>query len=351
MQSQMIGMQSSLDRILGTLQSNSLSLPQPFSPENTAASSSSAIPEGSMFPQQASPQRTDMGGQYPQLSIPNTPVGGSTFFPPPPHPLPSSSSLPQQTMDGTSGGSRPKKFPPLPGFAPPPHKFATYGIVPSTAVSSDDESEDTLPRASLNAPIEALQGLANAAAEAVATPQSSHRMQVHRQGNRMFRAICADGLPADYFSAKKRRRVELTPANAFPNVLDKVGENSEVWSTKSPKSDVVCFLRGWSPRQKLENSTLSSFLDATSSFPCSTPHMILSRACENGRPSALTRSLRLRVKSELVQVGALVIFCPQICAYPDVTQGRRLPPFIAAWKKHKVCRYEGAAVGNWLMAL
>lgn len=40
-----------------------------------------------------------------------------------------------------------------------PHKFATYGIVPSTAPSSDDESEDTLPRASLNAPIEALQGL------------------------------------------------------------------------------------------------------------------------------------------------------------------------------------------------
>lgn len=43
-------------------------------------------------------------------------------------------------------------------FLRQPHKFATYGIVPSTAASSDDESEDTLPRASLNAPIEALQG-------------------------------------------------------------------------------------------------------------------------------------------------------------------------------------------------
>ena len=58
------------------------------------------------------------------------------------------------------------RFPPLPGFAPPPHKYATYGIIPSTAASSDDESEDTLPRSSINAPIEALQGLANAAAEA-----------------------------------------------------------------------------------------------------------------------------------------------------------------------------------------
>jgi hypothetical protein len=53
-----------------------------------------------------------------------------------------------------------------------PHKYANYGIVPSTAASSDDESEDTLPRASLNAPIEALQGLANAAAEAAAAPSA-----------------------------------------------------------------------------------------------------------------------------------------------------------------------------------
>jgi len=51
-----------------------------------------------------------------------------------------------------------------------PHKYASYGIIPSTAPSTDDESEDTLPRLSLNAPIEALQGLANAAAEAAAAP-------------------------------------------------------------------------------------------------------------------------------------------------------------------------------------
>lgn len=53
-----------------------------------------------------------------------------------------------------------------------PHKYASYGIVPSTAPSTDDESEDTLPRSSLNAPIEALQGLANAAAEAAAAPSA-----------------------------------------------------------------------------------------------------------------------------------------------------------------------------------
>ncbi|KAJ8519957.1 hypothetical protein ONZ45_g3167 [Pleurotus djamor] len=78
-----------------------------------------------------------------------------------------------------------------------PHKYATYGIVPSTAPSSDDESEDTLPRASLNAPIEALQGLANAAAEAAAATSASPPR------------------------VKKRKRAEPIPRNAFPHVVEK----------------------------------------------------------------------------------------------------------------------------------
>nr|GAT56380.1 predicted protein [Mycena chlorophos] len=91
----------------------------------------------------------------------------------------------------------PKSFPPLPGFKPPPHPYATYGIIPSTAPSSDDESEDTLPRATLNAPIEALQGLANAAAEAAAAPSSTSPR------------------------VKKRKRAEPIPRNAFPGVVEK----------------------------------------------------------------------------------------------------------------------------------
>jgi hypothetical protein len=69
--------------------------------------------------------------------------------------------------------------------------------VPSTAPSSDDESEDTLPRSTLNAPIEALQGLANAAAEAAAAPSFSPSR------------------------VKKRKRAEPIPRNAFPHVVDK----------------------------------------------------------------------------------------------------------------------------------
>ncbi|KAG8999994.1 hypothetical protein FRB94_008806 [Tulasnella sp. JGI-2019a] len=199
MQSQIIGMQSSLDRILGALQSQStpMAIPNSFSPTDSAPPPSSAMSDASIFTQQQQQppqqqqqqqhQRNEMGG--PPFALPNAPAGGG-YFPPPTH-------APTSTMVETSSNPRRKKFPPLPGFAPPPHKFATYGIVPSTAVSSDDESEDTLPRASLNAPIEALQGLANAAAEAAAASQTNERI------------------------VKKRRRVESTPANAFPNVLDK----------------------------------------------------------------------------------------------------------------------------------
>ncbi|KAJ3748730.1 hypothetical protein DFH05DRAFT_1388734 [Lentinula detonsa] len=137
MQSHMIGMQSSLDRILSVVQGQAHSGP---------------------------------------------------MFPPPP---------PSQAVGRPFEEDRGDKFPPLPGFAPPPHKYATYGIIPSTAASSEDESEDTLPRATLNAPIEALQGLANAAAEAAAVPSASAPR------------------------VKKRKRAEPIPRNAFPHVVEK----------------------------------------------------------------------------------------------------------------------------------
>ncbi|KAF9268852.1 hypothetical protein L218DRAFT_853190 [Marasmius fiardii PR-910] len=143
MQSHMIGMQSTLERILAILQ-----------------------------------------GQTP----------GNPLFPPTTTNPPASGSHEGENFPGRDGEERMKSFPPLPGFAPPPHKYATYGIVPSTAPSSDDESEDTLPRATLNAPIEALQGLANAAAEAAAAPSAAPPR------------------------VKKRKRAEPIPRNAFPHV-------------------------------------------------------------------------------------------------------------------------------------
>ncbi|KAG9103474.1 hypothetical protein FRC06_010582 [Ceratobasidium sp. 370] len=174
MQSQMIGMQSSLDRILSAIQSQA---GQPYQQNG-------AIPP---TPQSAS--------TYPAMS--ESPRADVSFT--------SQPVVPSSSREGYYDEDRSpprKKWPALPGFAPPPHKFATYGIVPSTAPSSDDESEDTLPRSALNAPIEALQGLANAAVEAAAGPSLSPRRDAYNR-------------------VKKRKRVEPTPRNAFPNVLDK----------------------------------------------------------------------------------------------------------------------------------
>ncbi|KAI0743621.1 hypothetical protein C8Q80DRAFT_1107676 [Daedaleopsis nitida] len=162
MQSQMIGLQSSLDRILSAIQSQNQSQPIPQQPAYHGSSSR----DSPVMPGPLPPIRT-------RSDVYNSPPGQG------------------------EGPSRPRSFPPLPGFAPPPHKYATYGIVPSTAPSSDDESEDTLPRSTLNAPIEALQGLANAAAEAAAAPSASPPRQV------------------------KRKRAEPTPRNAFPGVVEK----------------------------------------------------------------------------------------------------------------------------------
>ncbi|CAE6513599.1 unnamed protein product [Rhizoctonia solani] len=174
MQSQMIGMQSSLDRILSAIQNQN----------TTQVYAHNTIPP---TPQSAS--------THPSMS--ESPREGPAFTPQP--------IVPSSSRDGYYDDDRSpprKKWPALPGFAPPPHKFATYGIVPSTAPSSEDESEDTLPRSALNAPIEALQGLANAAVEAAAGPSLSPRRDAYNR-------------------VKKRKRVEPTPRNAFPNVLEK----------------------------------------------------------------------------------------------------------------------------------
>lgn len=143
MQSQMIGMQSSLDRILSVIQ------------------------------MQAQPNNQQQQQAY-QQSLEAGP-----------------------SREGNLGYPQRTRFPLLPGFPSPPHKYATYGIVPSTVPSSDDGSEDALSRSTIDAPIEALQGLANAAAEAAAAPCASSPI------------------------GKKRRRPEHLPRNAFPHVVEK----------------------------------------------------------------------------------------------------------------------------------
>ncbi|KAH6913825.1 hypothetical protein BKA70DRAFT_1259564 [Coprinopsis sp. MPI-PUGE-AT-0042] len=171
LQSQMIGMQASLDRILSAVAPHA-GPPQPGMPPHPPGPYPVPGMEG-----QPPPGVGVVPGQPPRGGFEMQPASAAAAPP----------------VD------RARAFPPLPGFAPPPHKYASYGIVPSTAASSEDESEDTLPRATINAPIEALQGLANAAAEAAQAAPSAISPRVK----------------------KRKRAAEPTPRNAFPHVVEK----------------------------------------------------------------------------------------------------------------------------------
>lgn len=153
MQSQMIGLQSSLDRILTHLQD----IPQKYPPTPASVTTTRfpptspgdglPSPETSLFP--ATPGE---GASTSAAGVPGSSTGVANVI-----------TVDSGANNGGPGSDGKPRFPPLPGFAPPSHKYA---IVPSTASSSgDDDSEDISPRATLNAPVEALQGLANAAAE------------------------------------------------------------------------------------------------------------------------------------------------------------------------------------------
>lgn len=158
-------------------------------------------------------------------------------------------------------GRPPKKYPKLPGFKPPPHRYAQYGlVVPSTAASSEgeeDESEDTLPRSSLNAPIEALQALANAADQAAAQESaaaaaaagipavapSGAGMEIDAEQAGVNATDISAAVGSGFLSPprvlqkqlrfKKRQKAEPTPRNAFPDVITKglVSESEcrELW--------------------------------------------------------------------------------------------------------------------------
>jgi hypothetical protein len=111
---------------------------------------------------------------------------------------------------------KPKEFPKLPGFKPPPHRYANYGlVVSSTAASSDDESEDTLPRSSLNAPIEALHQLANAADQAA---KENAKLEAE---NRQQGFLSPPRVLQNQLKFKRMKKPDPAPRNAFPDVITK----------------------------------------------------------------------------------------------------------------------------------
>ncbi|OBZ68053.1 hypothetical protein A0H81_12031 [Grifola frondosa] len=125
-----------------------------------------------------------------------------------------------------------------------PHRHATYGLVPNTT-PSDDESEDTLPRSTLNPPIEMLQ----------ASPTPLRRLPPPRPIPLPGESLCHVA-PADCSHElsrfKKRKRAEPTPRNAFPHVVENVrvfyprsAAQSWIWRralslTQKPESFITC---------------------------------------------------------------------------------------------------------------
>ncbi|ORX34127.1 hypothetical protein BD324DRAFT_636719 [Kockovaella imperatae] len=228
-----------------------------------APSNLSTTPTSVTFFPQGSSNGTPSG--LPPSNIFHTSVSPPEMFnsmpPPPPHisagPLSSMvnylqdaiSTSPQNTAAGRTGGpsvdterKERKEFPKLPGFAPPNHVFGTYGIIPvpsvppsptqshGDAASPSAESNTSLPRDSLTAPIQALQALANAADQAASSrknesaegensrdsdiPQSSDAIWTKRKRVRM-------DVKDPVLRMKKKTKPDPTPRNPFPDVVTK----------------------------------------------------------------------------------------------------------------------------------
>jgi hypothetical protein len=132
-------------------------------------------------------------------------------------PRPKSPSLTALKIDRDDQVETRKEFPKLPGFKPPPHRYANYAlVVSSTAASSDDESEDTLPRSSLNAPIEALHQLANAADQA-----AKENAQLQAENIRQGGFLSPPRVLQNQLKFKKMKKPDPAPRNAFPDVVTK----------------------------------------------------------------------------------------------------------------------------------
>jgi hypothetical protein len=149
----MIGLQSSLDRILATLQ-NPPQLQTPHTPHTPTYANGTppfSAPSSGTFAGLSRHSGSSATGVSPDASS---------------HPPGPSSRTP------TSQG---RHLHPLPGVAPHRNKHATHVFAPSNP-PSDDESEDALSRATIDpAPVQAQQRLSNAAAgyEASAVPAVS----------------------------------------------------------------------------------------------------------------------------------------------------------------------------------
>ncbi|KAL1405192.1 hypothetical protein Q8F55_008817 [Vanrija albida] len=166
----------------------------------------------------------------------------------------------RRTGDASHLNDEAQAWPKLPGFAPPNHRFGTYGIIPlssappspnhsrsSRASSVNSTSSDAaVPPSSMVAPIQALQTLANAADQAAALANgggsenptdeppsdtsASHRASdegtgvssfADRPRNRKRKRVTIGGGRTIHLRVKKQTKPDPTPRNPFPDVVTK----------------------------------------------------------------------------------------------------------------------------------
>ncbi|KAG7529494.1 hypothetical protein FFLO_05601 [Filobasidium floriforme] len=200
-------MQSTLSQILSALSQNQMN--------------NQHVPQLN-YPQHSPSQNDGMGTSQSSLSMQHHAsrnMSGADMdedgfaWPDPPVPK---APIAKMEEDNMEEDVKPKEFPKLPGFKPPPHRYANYGlVVSSTAASSDDESEDTLPRSSLNAPIEALHQLANAADQAA---KENAKLEAE---NRQQGFLSPPRVLQNQLKFKRMKKPDPAPRNAFPDVVTK----------------------------------------------------------------------------------------------------------------------------------
>ncbi|BEJ18183.1 hypothetical protein CspHIS471_0704600 [Cutaneotrichosporon sp. HIS471] len=168
---------------------------------------------------------------------------------------------PQNIASGRTSDPKPaqpdKVWPKLPGFAPPDHRFGTYGIIPldsappspnhsgrsSRSPSADSMSSDAA--VPLVAPIQALQTLANAADRAAAmadgtettddmpTDDSDRRSEERDRRGRKRKRVTIGGSKEIHLRVRRQTKPDPTPRNPFPDVVTKglvsEAEARELW--------------------------------------------------------------------------------------------------------------------------
>ncbi|KAE8540247.1 hypothetical protein D1P53_004187 [Cryptococcus gattii VGV] len=194
-------MQTTLQQILTLLpQTQSLLTPtgghQTFLSQNTP---STGIPPSTIFPSVSPPQTF-----HDAAGMPNVRDNAQPERPRSPQNTATGRGRSSSTMNRVNSM---KEFPPLPGFAPPNHRFGTYGIIPlpsappspsrsrhssrsSSSSRSRDEYSSALPHETLTAPIQALQALANAADQAAALVDKDDEGE---KGKSVSQEISSDG--------------------------------------------------------------------------------------------------------------------------------------------------------------